>query len=84
MREEIGLRRFDVTSITADSYASISCAKGSAWITAGEGFSDIILRPGQSITLISKQLVVIEALSDCTITFSTKTSDELVHQVMEN
>lgn len=69
-REEIALERFRVASISADRYASISSCKGTAWITAGEGFSDIVLKPGQSITLLSKEVIVIEALTDCCLTVS--------------
>jgi len=70
IRKDMKLKRFQLESISGKKYVNISCRSGSVWITAGKGFDDIVLRAGESITVISDSKVIVEALSDCHIIYS--------------
>ncbi|PLX70755.1 MAG: hypothetical protein C0602_04430 [Denitrovibrio sp.] len=83
-RGNIRLNRFEIQSISGSKYTNISCSKGSVWITAGKGFSDLILKAGQSISVISKSAIVIEALSESEIEICSKTSQEFKQQALQN
>lgn len=73
-KKELRLERFQTESISGQKYVSILCSEGALWITAGKGFSDIILGRDQRISLIADETVVIEALESSVAFFSANLS----------
>lgn len=69
LRGEYQLERFKTFSINDHKHVTIFCTKGALWITAGKGFDDIVLRKGQSISIIADDKIVVEALENSYVVF---------------
>jgi hypothetical protein len=69
-RRELNLRRFQTESFDNSKGITVRCKAGAVWITAGEGFDDIIIESGEEISFISEEKVVLEALKDTSVELS--------------
>lgn len=70
VKTEKELKRFQVLSIVKQKYTTIHCYKGSLWLTAGNGFDDMVLHCGDHITLANHGHIVVEALEDASVMFA--------------
>lgn len=67
--ETIDLQRGELLSLRRGAGRTVTAHAGSVWITEEGRLDDVVLGPGESVTLDRGGLALIEAIGDASISF---------------